>query len=315
MSTPATPWQRGRLDARHGAPRLLFGQMYEDWTVEAEVLPATGRVFCIASAGCTSMALAARGLTVTAVDINPAQVDYVRARLQGAAPRTGTADWFFAAGRRALPLMGLRRSRLRRFLELTDPPAQVRFWRAHLDTVRFRAALAVAINPLALRTMYSSTFVRVLPHRFDRIIRARLERCWARHPNRTNPYAWRFFLGTDPPGVAPTLPSPARGSGEIPTSGREKEVADRIELVCADAAAYLESCPPGHFIGFSLSNILDGTEPAYGERLMAAVHRSAQDGAVVVLRSFTEPPPGESTEWAARDRSMLWGRLTIEKVH
>ena len=41
----------------------------------------------------------------------------------------------------------------------------------------------------------------------------------------------------------------------------------------------------------------------------------AQDGAVVVLRSFMEPPPGESTEWAARDRSMLWGRLTVEKVH
>jgi hypothetical protein len=85
--------------------------------------------------------------------------------------------------------------------------------------------------------------------------------------------------------------------------------------VCADAAAYLESCPPASFIGFSLSNILDGTEPAYGERLMAAVRGSAQDGALVVLRSFMEPPPGESTEWAARDRSMLWGRLTVEKVH
>src|SRR5207302_9299138 len=226
-----TPWQRGRLDARHGTPRLLFGRMYEDWTVEAEVLPATGRVFCIASAGCTSMALAARGLMVTAVDINPAQVDYVRARLGGAPARAGTADRFFAAGRRFLPLMGLRSSRVRQFLELTDPRDQVRFWRAHLDTRRFKAALALAINPLALRAVYSQTFVRVLPQRFDRIIRARLERCWARHPNRTNPYAWRFFLGTDPPDQAP--PAPA---------------ADRIELVSADAAAYLESCPPAHFI-------------------------------------------------------------------
>ena len=300
-----TPWQRGRLDARRGKPRLLFGQMYEDWDIEAEVLPAAGRVFCIASAGSTSMALAARGLAVTAVDINPAQVDYVRARLQGAVPRSGTADWFFAAGRRFLPLMGLRRSRIRQFLELTDPSEQVRFWRAHLDTARFRAALAVAINPLALRAIYSSTFVRVLPRRFDRIIRGRLERCWARHPNRTNPYAWRFFLGTDPPDyIAPTLPSPASGGGKV-----------ALELMCADAAAYLEGCPPAHFIGFTLSNILDGTEPAYGERLMAAVRHSAQDGAVVVLRSFMEPPPGESTEWAARDRSMLWGRLTVEKVH
>jgi S-adenosylmethionine:diacylglycerol 3-amino-3-carboxypropyl transferase len=294
----STPWQRGRLDARHGKPRLLFGQMYEDWDIEAEVLPASGRVFCIASAGSTSIALAARGLAVTAVDINPAQVDYVRARLSGAAPRAGMADRFFAAGRRFLPLMGLRRSKLRQFLELADPSDQVRFWQARLDTARFKAALALAINPLALRSIYSSTFVRVLPRRFDRIIRARLERCWALHPNRTNPYAWRFFLGTDPPDyAAPRL------------------AAERIELVCADAAAYLESCPPGSFIGFSLSNILDGTEPAYGERLMAAVRHSAQAGAVVVLRSFMEPPPGESTEWAARDRSMLWGRLTVDKVH
>jgi len=293
-----TPWQRGRLDARRGKPRLLFGQMYEDSEIEAEVLPSPGRVFCIASAGSTSMALAARGLSVTAVDINPAQVDYVRARLEGAAPRSGTADRIFAAGRRFLPLMGLRRSVIRQFLQLSDPSAQVRFWRAHLDTARFRAALAVTINPLALRAIYSSTFVRILPQHFDRIIRARLERCWALHPNRTNPYAWRFFLGTDPPDYsAPTL------------------AAERIELVCADAAGYLESCPPASFIGYTLSNILDGTEPAYGERLMAAVRHSAQHGAAVVLRSFMEPPPGESTEWAARDRSMLWGRLTIEKVH
>jgi S-adenosylmethionine:diacylglycerol 3-amino-3-carboxypropyl transferase len=273
--------------------------MYEDWDIEAEVLTPAGRVFCIASAGSTSMALAARGLTVTAVDINPSQVDYVRARLQGAPPRAGTADRFFAAGRRFLPLMGLGRLRIRQFLELSDPPEQLRFWRAHLDTARFRAGLAVGINPVALRAIYSSTFVRVLPHRFDRIIRARLERCWARHPNRTNPYAWRFFLGTDPPGT-PALPSPGKGA---------------IELVCADAAAYLESCPPASFIGFSLSNILDGTEPAYGARLMAAVRRSAQAGAVIVLRSFMEPPSGESTEWAARDRSILWGRLTVETVN
>src|SRR2546428_4663395 len=245
--SPTTPWQRGRLDARRGKPRLLFGQMYEDWDIEAEVLPAAGRMFCIASAGATSIALAARGLEVTAVGINPAQVDYVRERWRGGAPRAGTADSFFAAGRRFLPLMGLRRSLLRHFLELTDPAAQVLYWRAHLNTVRFRVALALAINPLALRTIYSSTFVRVLPRRFDRIIRARLERCWARHPNRTNPYAWRFFLGTDPPDGAPTLPSPAWGGGKVVPG------AERIELVCADAAAYLESCPPASFIGFSLS--------------------------------------------------------------
>ncbi len=301
MNAAATPWQRGRLDAWRGAPRLLFGQMYEDWTVEAEVLPKTGRIFCIASAGCTSLALAARGLSVTAVDINPAQVDYVRARLDGGPVRAGTADRFFAAGRRAFSLLGLRRSARRAFMQMDDPAAQVRYWRTRLNTARFRAALALVINPVALRVVYSGTFVRVIPRRFDRVIRGRVERCFSLHPNRTNPYAWRFFLGMDPPD-APALPYPVSGKG-------------KIELVCADAAAYLESCPPDHFTGFSLSNILDGTEPAYGERLMAAVRRTAQTGAVTVLRSFMEPEPAESTEWAARDRSMLWGRLRVEKVH
>ena len=302
MSAAATPWQRGRLDARPGAPRLLFGQMYEDWTIEAEVFPAAGRVFCIASAGCTSMALAARGLSVTAVDINPAQVDYVRSRLNGGPVRAGTADRFFAAGRRALPLLGLLRSSRRTFMEMDDPAAQVRYWRSRLETARFRAALAFVINPVALRVVYSPTFVRVLPRRFDRVIRGRLDRCFSLHPNRTNQYAWRFFLGTDPTD-APTFPSLASRGGK------------EIELVCADAALYLESCPPATFIGFSLSNILDGTEPAYGERLMAAVRRTAQTGAVTVLRSFMEPEPGESTDWAARDRSMLWGRLRVARLH
>src|SRR5260370_40174669 len=99
-----TPWQRGRLDARRGKPRLLFGQMYEDSDIEAEVLPSAWRVFCIASAGSTSMTLAWRGLSVSAVDINPAQLDYVRVLLEGEAPCLWTAGRFLYAGPRLLTL-------------------------------------------------------------------------------------------------------------------------------------------------------------------------------------------------------------------
>lgn len=292
-----TPWQRGRLDARRGQPKLLFGRMYEDAAVESAVFPSSGRVFTIASAGDTSMTLSARGLDVTAVDINPAQIDYVRARLAGAPARNGTADLLFAAGRRAMPLLGLRRSRLRTFLEMDDPQAQIRFWHSRFDTARWRAGVRLVINRRTLRLVYSPTFLRILPDRFDRIGLARVERGFARHPNRTNPYAWRLFLGTDPPGYPPVI---AR--------------ADRIELIEADAAEYLEQCRPRSFMGFSLSNILDGTDTAYGERLMAAVRRSAQPGAVMVLRSFLEPPPGESVEWAEKDRSMLWGVVRVEMI-
>ena len=59
-------------------------------------------------------------------------------------------------------------------MEMDDPAAQVQYWRTRLETARFRAGLAIVINPLALRVVYSPTFVRVLPRRFDRIIRGRL---------------------------------------------------------------------------------------------------------------------------------------------
>jgi S-adenosylmethionine:diacylglycerol 3-amino-3-carboxypropyl transferase len=271
--------------------------MYEDWQVEAAVFPPKGHVFCIASAGETSMALSARGDSVTAVDINPAQVEYVRQRLAGGPLRQGTADRLFAFGRRLLPLLGLRGRAIRAFMELDDTSTQLEFWRRRLVTARFRFFLKAVINRVVLRIVYHPAFLQVLPPHFDRVMVARLERCFARHLNRSNPYAWRLFLGVDPPDPPPPKPP-----------------GDRIELVEADAAAYLESCAPRSFSGFSLSNILDGTTAAYRERLMDAVRRSAAPGAVVVLRSFGEPAPGESTQWAARDRSILWGIVSVEQL-
>ncbi|HEX3629011.1 MAG TPA: DUF3419 family protein [Candidatus Dormibacteraeota bacterium] len=297
LTVATTPWERGRLGAWPGRPTLLFGQMYEDAGIELAVFPSSGRVFSIASAGSTSMALAARGLRVTAVDINPAQIDYVRERLAGAPARQGTADRLFGLGRRAFPLLGLHRATIRAFLDLDDPAKQVEFWRRHLDTARFRLALRVGLDRAALQLVYLRTFLSVVPSHFDRAMRGRLLRCFAHHPNRTNPYAWRLLLGADPPGHSSIAADP--GS---------------IELIHADAADYLERCPAGSFAGFTLSNILDGTGQAYRDRLMAAVRRAAAPGAVVVLRSFAEPSPGESLEWVIRDRSILWGVVRVERL-
>jgi len=294
VTVASTPWQRGRLGVMRGRPKLLFGQMYEDAAVELAVFPQSGRVFAIASAGTTSMALSRRGLDVTAVDINPAQIEYVRGRLGGAPIKQGTADRLFAIGRRFLPILGLSRTRLRKFLELDDAARQTEYWHRQLDTARFRLGLRLLINPVMLRTVYDRTFLKVVPPRFDRVMRRRLERCFSIHPNRTNPYAWRLLLGVDRP-------------GEHPIAG----VAERIELIQGDAATYLERCGKQSFDGFTLSNILDGTEQAYGERLMAAVRQSARPGALAVLRSFAEPAPGTATEWAERDRSMLWGTVSV----
>ncbi len=98
-----------------------------------------------------------------------------------------------------------------------------------------------------------------------------MERCFARHSNRGNPYARALLLGelVDAP---------------IPPE------AQRIRLVHADAATFLEQEPAGCFDGFSLSNILDGASDDYRRRLLAAVHRAAAPGAVAVIRSVAEPP-------------------------
>jgi S-adenosylmethionine:diacylglycerol 3-amino-3-carboxypropyl transferase len=294
-----TPWRSGRLDGRAGPPQLLFGRMHEDWRIETAAFRPGGRIFCIASSGCTALALAARGFRVTAADINPVQVEYARARLAGAPVRDGVAERWMARLGRALPLLGMRERDLRAFLQLSDPPEQVRVWNERLATRRFRAALRCALHPAVMRLTHGARFVDSLPPRFDRIVRGRFERAWANHPNRDNPYAWRLLLGEEPPSSEPLI------------------AADSVELVCADAAGYLESCPPASFDGFSLSNMLDAVPPAYRERLLAAVRRAAAPGAVLVLRSFWEPadPTDRDTaEWAARDRSLLWGGIQVEDV-
>ncbi len=270
--------------------------MYEDCEIELSVFPPTGRVFAIASAGDTAMTLSARGLGVTAVDINGAQIDYVRERLKHPArTRLGTADRLFAFCRSMYPVLGM--TRMRDFLQLTDPGEQIRFWRERLDTSRFRLGMRLLVNKRALRLVYHRTFLRIMPPRFDEVLRHRFERGFASHPNRTNPYAWRLLAGEEPPHHTPVVP-----------------VSGNIELLVADAADYLERCPPRSFDGFTLSNILDGTDPKYGDRLMRAVRRAARPGAAVVLRSFAEPARDESGEWVRKDRSLLWGVVRVERI-
>ncbi|HET9801532.1 MAG TPA: hypothetical protein VFP82_07580, partial [Chthoniobacterales bacterium] len=92
---------------------------------------------------------------------------------------------------------------------------------------------------------------------------------------------------------------------------RSVPVPERIQLECADAATFLESQRSGCFTGFSLSNILDGANPAYERRLFAAVKHAAAPEARVVLRSFREPEFSARENYATEDRSMLWGRVDV----
>jgi S-adenosylmethionine:diacylglycerol 3-amino-3-carboxypropyl transferase len=270
---------------------LLFGQMYEDSAVELTAFARGSRVFCIASAGCTAFDLAARGDDVTAVDLNPAQVEYVRRRLEGRPTEQGTIDQWLDRLRRLAPAVGWRRSVLERFCSLEQPDVQLEFWRRNLDTRRFRLALAAAFTPKQLQRAYASPFVAVLPPRFDLILRRRLERGIGRHANSRNPYAAALLLGRPREAV----PAPLR-------------------LVTSDAAEFLERCPPRSFDGLTLSNIVDGADEAYGARLFAAVRRAAVPGAVAILRSFREPLDDAEAERAADDRSLIWGSIRLERL-
>lgn len=294
---PFTPWALGRVDGKEKPAELLFGRMHEDARVETGVFPKGARVFAIASAGCTSLALARRGDLVTTVDINPAQCEYVRARCRGAQVEAGSIDRLLAAARGALRWIGLPQLELRAFLNMDDPGRQIRHWREHLDSFAWRTALACTLNPLTLRAAYSSEFVRSLPPRFAVVFRERLERGFARHANCENEFAWRMLLGCEPPNTV---------------ENRQPEPCVRVE--CADAAEYLERREPGSFDAFTLSNILDGPNETYRARLFRAMKRAAAPDARYVLRSLAAPATALDAGVAAEDRSMLWGIVKVGLV-
>lgn len=292
MSTAVTLWERGRLDARVGPRQVLFGRMYEDAAIELEAFRGKSRIMCIASAGCTAMKLAPEH-EVVAVDINPAQLAYAERRLEGDPGFAGRVERVMNVARFFAPLVGWWPSRVAQFLDLDDPREQIEHWRRELDTRRFRAALDVLFSVTALRAVYAPRFLDFLPKRLGAVMRARMERCFSRHPNRTNPYARSLLRG--------------ELSSEPPLSQ-----AASIGLVHADAASFLESEPPRSFDGFTLSNILDGTDNAYRQRLFAAVKRAAAPGAVTVLRSFGEADAASPANRAADDRAMLWGSVLVQ---
>jgi len=288
----ATPWESGRFDARTGRQKLLFGRMYEDVAIESRAFARGGRVFCIASAGCTAMQLATEH-EVTAVDINPVQLAYAKARAAGAPIRVGAAERVVSMGRAALAPFGWRRRTLEAFLALERPMEQIDFWRQHLDTRGFRFATDTLLSVDRLRAVYAPPFLAFLPRNFGRVIRARMERCFAAHPNRTNLYARALLLGGGPAAAPPPAATP-------------------IRFECGDAASHLERCAPGSFTGFALSNILDGAADEYRTRLFAAVRRAAAPDAMAVLRSFAEPTVSAATNLATDDRSMLWGIVEVK---
>ncbi|MDE3137141.1 MAG: hypothetical protein KGL59_11245 [Acidobacteriota bacterium] len=281
------------MHSRSGPHRLLFGRMYEDVEIERAAFHGKRRVFCIASAGDTAIKLAETH-EVVACDINPTQLAYAQQRAEGAPRETGDAERAMNFARTFMPLIGWRSEYLHTFLNLSNLAEQISFWCDHLDTLRFHAAFDALMSPAILHLIYQSQLLTVLPPKFGSILRKRMECTFANHPNSTNTYAKALFLGET----------------EIAAVSKSAN----IRFVQSDAASYLESCSPGSFDAFTLSNILDGAEPSYRTRLTQAIGHAATKDAVVVLRSFAEPPSDLTTNHAHRDRSILWGVVDVRKT-
>ena len=287
----STAWRRGPFRLRPRGP--IFGQTYEDSAIELRVFKPQSRVFAIAGAGCTARALAAAGHSVTAVDINARQLEYARRRADGEPARRGVVEDLLAVGRNLATLAGWSRPRLAHFLSLSDGPEQAEYWDRWLDTPMWRAVVDALLAPRLLGFLYASPFVGSLPRDFGERIRQRLRRGWSLHANCSNPYAAALLLGHAPAEFGPSI-SP-------------------ITFVCADAAEFLENSPVP-FDAFALSNIGDGASPTYQRRLRTAVERAAAPGAVQVTRSFAEPLPYTAANWAAQDRSLLWGVVEVSRL-
>lgn len=288
-----TPWQAGRLSPTRGPRRLLFGRTYEDAEIERAAFRGKQRVFCIASAGDTAAKLAGEH-DVVACDINPAQLVYAERRAKGGPAEIGYAERMMNLMRRFIPLVGWREGILREFLALSDVAQQSSFWKNRLDTWRFRASFDALMSRPILHAIYARQFLSFLPAKFGAVLRKRLDRGFARHPNSLNPYARALLLG--------------EGTETFSTC------SEKIRFVQGDAASVLDSHMAGRFDAFSLSNILDGAEPAYRLRLSQAVRRAASSEAVVILRSFAEPGEGWTNNCADQDRSMLWGVVEVRSA-
>ena len=138
-----------------------------------------------------------------------------------------------------------------------DPVAQAVWWRTHLDVARLRLLAASGLGAVRWVMYVRHRKFRAMarerlggPKRFGRAGARLLDRFGAgvaRHPNATNPYAWRLFLGRECPAY--------RDPCSLPNPGA-------VRFLLGDVATHLQQVLPATYDAATLSNVLDGPGPA-----------------------------------------------------
>jgi hypothetical protein len=313
-----TPWVTGRLGRFGRGQRLLFGATYEDPAIEIAAFDGCNSVVCIAGAGDLARALAEAGFSVTALDINQKQIDYAKARSNGAPFRRGSAERIMALGRMLLRPAGWSSSRMATLANSTSTNAQVAVWNS-LTSGFSGFVLRVLLSPAKLAAAFRPEFVSLVGAGFAPRLVLTLRAALENVPNCENPFASLLFLG-----------EPLKLS-----TRQQSERNNNPNFLCADILAHLSSVPSGSFDAAAMSNIGDGAPESFRVELDRALRHALKPGAPITVRTMgnvaslssntllgtlasTKTGPLSTTrsasakELAATDRSLIWSGLEVQ---
>lgn len=275
--------------------RLSFAVVREDAELEAALVERSGAraALVVASGGCTALSLGARfaDLTVTAFDINPAQLAHVRAKAHAARDgdlaaldvgvddehalnQRGEFEKLFRLLRAGFEQLVAPRDELARFFcpaGAASPPDAERaalvdrwtaspYWAPLFASVFHGAMLQAMFGPAATQHAEPGSY----PGYFQRVFERGLRRPDApRNPFLQHVLLGRYLPGDEPPYVRGPVREPELLLGSLPA------VPDL-----------------GRFQLYSLSNVLDWSDDDTASAWGDAVRAAARPGSVVLLRQL-----------------------------